>query len=223
MAIDDEVCKALRLLNTAVVSDTCDRLGIITQASGIRRVAGSGTIAGRAFTVQYVPCGTEGGTVGDYIDDVEPGSVIVLSNHGRTDVTVWGGILSEVAEHRGIAATVIDGICRDTQRAHDVDYSLYARDHWMRTGKDRVQLDATNVPVSIGGVRVHPGDLIRGDADGVVVIQKQFEDRVLDAAEEITLVEDRIREAARGGMRLTEARQKFGYHTLQTREKAPAK
>ncbi|MGH9918155.1 MAG: RraA family protein, partial [Nitrososphaerales archaeon] len=62
----DEVVESLRKLNTAVVSDTCDRLGLITQASGIIRVAGSGTIAGRAFTVQYVPVGTEGGTVGDY-------------------------------------------------------------------------------------------------------------------------------------------------------------
>jgi regulator of RNase E activity RraA len=96
---------------------------------------------------------------------------------------------------------------------------VFSRDHWMRTGKDRVQLEGTNVPVSIGGVRVEPGDLMRGDADGVLVIPRAFEDRVLDAAEEVTTVEDRIREAARGGMRLTDARKQYGYHTLQTREK----
>jgi regulator of RNase E activity RraA len=68
-------------------------------------------------------------------------------------------------------------------------------------------------------VRVAPGDIVRGDADGVVVIQKEFEDQVLDWAEQVTLVEDRIREGARGGMRLVEARKQFGYHTLQTRDK----
>jgi regulator of RNase E activity RraA len=91
----------------------------------------------------------------------------------------------------------------------------------MRTGKDRVQLDATNIPVSIGGVRVAPGDLIRGDADGVVVIPRADEERVLAAAEEIEMVEERIRTAVRGGMRLTDARKQFGYHTLQTRETTP--
>ena len=220
MAIDDEVCKALRLLNTAVVSDTCDRLGLITQASGIRRVAGSGTIAGRAFTVQYVPCGTEGGTVGDYIDDVDPGSVIVLSNHGRTDVTVWGGILSEVAEHRGIEATVIDGICRDTQRAHDVDYSLYARDHWMRTGKDRVRAEAYNIAVALGGCLVRQNDVIVGDADGVIVLPYERAEEIATLATEIEAVEQTIsREAVQNDLRLSEARAKHGYHNLQTRQK----
>jgi regulator of RNase E activity RraA len=89
----------------------------------------------------------------------------------------------------------------------------------MRTGKDRVQLDQTNVPVSIGGVRVCPGDLIKGDADGVVVVPKTDEERVLEAAELIHATEERIRTAVRGGMRLTDARKEFGYHSLQTREK----
>jgi 4-hydroxy-4-methyl-2-oxoglutarate aldolase len=218
MAESDDLLEALRKLNTAVVSDTCDRLGVITQAAGIKRVAGSGTIAGRAFTVQYVPCGTEGGTVGDYVDDVEPGSVIVLSNHGRTDVTVWGGILSEVAEHRGISATVIDGICRDTQRAHDVDYSLYARDHWMRTGKDRVRAEAYNIAVALGGCLVRPDDVIVGDADGILVLPRERAEEITTLATEIEATEAAIsEEAVKNNVRLSDARAKHGYHNLQTR------
>ncbi len=132
---------------------------------------------------------------------------------------MWGDILTEVAHRRGVAGTVIDGLCRDVALCRKLGYPVFSKDHWMRTGKDRVQLDAVQVPVSIGGVRVAPGDIVRGDADGVVVIQKEFEERVLDWAEEVTTVEDRIREAARGGMRLVEARKQFGYHSLQTREK----
>jgi regulator of RNase E activity RraA len=220
MSVDDEVLESLRKLNTAVVSDTCDRLGLITQASGIIRVAGAGTIAGRAFTVQYVPVGTEGGTVGDYIDDVEPGSVIVLSNHGRTDVTVWGGILSEVAEHRGISATVIDGICRDVQRAFDVDYSLYARAHWMRTGKDRVRAEAMQIAVALGGCLVRPDDVIVGDADGIIVLPRERAEEVAKLATEIEATEQAISdEALKNNVRLSEARQRHGYHNLQTRAK----
>jgi 4-hydroxy-4-methyl-2-oxoglutarate aldolase len=113
---------------------------------------------------------------------------------------------------------VIDGVCRDVALCLKLGYPVYSRDHWMRTGKDRVQVEATGVPVNIGDVRVAPGDLVRGDADGVVVIPRAWEDKVLDTAEAIEKAEEAIREAVRGGMRLDEARKKFKYHSLQTRE-----
>ena len=75
------------------------------------------------------------------------------------------------------------------------------------------------MPVNIGDVRVVPGDILRGDADGVVVIPAAFEQQVLDAAEAVEAAESRIREAVRGGMRLDEARKQFKYHQLQTRDK----
>jgi regulator of RNase E activity RraA len=71
--------------------------------------------------------------------------------------------------------------------------------------------------VNIGGARVAPGDILRGDADGVVVLPQAHEEAVLDAAEEIAAAEDRIRAACRSGMRLDEARRQFKYHSLQTR------
>ena len=87
----------------------------------------------------------------------------------------------------------------------------------MRTGKDRVQVEATNGPVNIGDARIHPGDLLRGDADGVVAIPRAHEDEVLRIAEEIDAVEDRIRRAVQEGKTLTEARKQHGYHQLQTK------
>jgi len=86
----------------------------------------------------------------------------------------------------------------------------------MRTGKDRVQVDAIEVPVSVGNVRVLPGDLLRGDADGVVVLPAIHENAILDAAEGIGRSEDAIRDLVRQGMRLDEARRLHGYHRLQT-------
>jgi 4-hydroxy-4-methyl-2-oxoglutarate aldolase len=74
------------------------------------------------------------------------------------------------------------------------------------------------VPVNIGDARVAPGDLVRGDADGVVVLPRAHEDAVLDAAEAIERAEEAIRAAVRGGMRLDEARRQNRYHQLQTRE-----
>jgi len=87
----------------------------------------------------------------------------------------------------------------------------------MRTGKDRVQLEATNIVVNIGDARVAPGDLVRGDADGVVVIPQRHEAEVLAVAEEIDAAEAAIRGSIRSGKRLDEARKEFGYHRLQTK------
>ncbi|MGF6546522.1 4-hydroxy-4-methyl-2-oxoglutarate aldolase [Paraburkholderia youngii] len=174
-------------------------------------------MAGRAFTILYGPAGSPAGTVGDFIDDVPSGSVIVLDNGGREDATVWGDILTEIAHRRGIAGTVIDGINRDVHLCLSLGYPVFSKDNWMRTGKDRVQVEGTNVPVTIGNVRVAPGDLLRGDADGVISIPKEHEERVLAAAEEIEAAEKSIREAVATGMRLDDARAQFKYHQLQTR------
>jgi len=205
-------------LDTATLSDALDKLGIHGQCHRIKPRSSSLRMAGRAWTLLYGPAGKPAGTVGDYIDDVPPGSVIVLDNGGRDDATVWGDILTEIAHRRGIAGTLIDGICRDVALCLELGYPVFSKDHWMRTGKDRVQVEATGVPVNIGGARVAPGDLVRGDADGVVIIPKAHEDAVLDVADAIEAAENRIREAVRGGMRLDEARKHFKYHQLQTRE-----
>lgn len=206
-------------LDTATLSDALDRLGIAGQCHRIKGRDPGMHLAGRACTIKYGPASTPPGTVGDYIDDIAPGTVLVLDNDGREDCTVWGDILTEIAHRRGIAGTVIDGICRDVALALQLEYPIFSRDHWMRTGKDRVQVEAVNVTVNIGHARVQPGDILRGDTDGVIVIPAAHENAVLDAAEEIHHAEMHIREAVRGGKRLDEARRELGYHQLQTRRR----
>jgi regulator of RNase E activity RraA len=172
-------------------------------------------VAGRAFTVRYVPAGAERGTVGDYIDDVEPGSVVVLDNAGRLYCTVWGDILTALAHRKGIAGTAIFGVCRDTKRARELGYPIYSSGRFMRTGKDRVEVADVGTPVSLGDVQVRPGDLVLGDDDGVVVVPRGHEERVLEAARSIAGSEDRILDEALGGSTLREARRKHAYHVLQ--------
>lgn len=213
---DVNVARAAQL-DTATLSDALDKLGIIGQCYKIKPRDTDFRMAGRAWTLKYGPAGKPCGTVGDYIDDVAPGSVIVLDNNGRDDCTVWGDILTEIAHRRGIAGTVINGINRDTHLCLSLGYPIFSKDSWMRTGKDRVQVEAIGIPVNIGEARVAPGDILKGDTDGVVVIPKEHEDEVLNVAEEIEAAENQIRAAARSGMRLDEARKQFKYHQLQTR------
>ena len=206
------------MLDTTCISDALDRLGIAGQCLNIKPLDHTFRLTGRAFTILYGPAGKPAGTVGDYIDDVEPGAVVVLDNGGRENATVWGDILTWVAHRRGIAGTVIDGACRDTYLCRDLSYPIYSRSYSMRTGKDRVQVEAMNVVVNIGDARVAPGDLLRGDADGVLVIPREHEEAVLAAAEEIDSVEQTIRALIDQGKTLAEARRQLGYHQLQSRK-----
>ncbi|RZI64211.1 MAG: RraA family protein [Variovorax sp.] len=208
-----------RTLSTAEVSDALDAFNLPGSALGIHPIAGPAKLFGLAFTVRFAPIDRFApGTVGDFIDTLQPGTVAVLDNGGRLDCTVWGGILSRLAAHKNLAGTVIHGVCRDTAEADAVGYPLYASGRFMRTGKDRVQVEAYEQPVMLGDVRVCPGDLIVGDADGIVVVPKQRMQDVLTKALETRTVEDRILQAALDGLPLTEARKKFKYHTLQRAE-----
>ena len=203
-------------LSTAEVSDALDALRLPGSVLGIGHVAGGKRVLGPAFTVQYVPVDTEApGTVGDYLDDTPTGAVVVLDNAGRTDCTVWGGILSRLAARREIAGTVINGVCRDTAEADDVGYALFGRGRFMRTGKDRVEVKAVNVPVSLGDVRVEPGDIIVADQDGVVVVPARRAAEVFQRALALHVAELRIVDAALSGKTLAEARRQASYHTLQ--------
>ena len=213
----DGLAERLKAIGVTTLSDALDRLAIDGQCLGVMPFDRGMAFAGRAFTIRMVPVGLSGGSVGDYIDEVEPGRVVVLDNNGRLDATVWGDILTLVAHGKGIAGTVIDGVCRDIGRSIELGYPIFARANTMRTGKDRVTAEAYNVPVQVAGVRVEPGDWLVGDADGVVAIPAGRVEEVLQVAGEIAAAEDHIREAVLQGARLDEARKAARYHALQTR------
>jgi 4-hydroxy-4-methyl-2-oxoglutarate aldolase len=206
----------LARMDTSTVSDALDKLGIIGQCLGIAPMDPKFRLAGCVFTVRYVPCGMHGGTVGDFIDDLPEGTVVALDNQGRTDATVWGDIMTIVASRKRLGGTVIDGVCRDAPRSIELGYPIFARSSYMRTGKDRVAVDAMQVSISIGGVRVNPGDFLLGDRDGVIAVPKARIEQVADVASQIDQAEDRIRAAVERGERLDAARKSQGYHSLQT-------
>ncbi len=213
----DALVEEFKKLSVALVSDALDRLGIHGQCLGIQPIALGSKTAGRAFTLKYIPCGMNKGTVGDYIDDVPPGDVVVMDNAGRVDCTVWGDILTSVANKRRLAGTVIHGACRDVARSVDLGYPIFSRGKFMRTGKDRVQLEGVNVPISLGDVQVRQGDIVFGSDDGVLVVPKEYETDVLSMAQSISEAEERILSAAIQGERLDELRRTFKYHELQRR------
>lgn len=218
-AEDKELVALFEGLDTPGVSDAMDKLGLHGQALGIMPLSDyTKAVVGPAFTVKYVPANNPPGTVGDFIDDVAPGDVIVIDNDGRTDCTVWGDIMTQYAGLRGIAGTVIDGVCRDVSKALGDNYPMFSTGRFMRTGKDRVEVESVNTTVAIGTVRVAARDIVVADANGVVIVPRGRAREVAASARKIEDVESSIREQIAQGKTLGQARAALGYHKLQTKE-----
>lgn len=123
----------------------------------------------------------------DLIDEAPQGSVIVIAiEGGQPDVAVWGGLMTAGAVANRHAGAVLDGAVRDlVEIRRDYGFPVYARDVSPGTTLGRYRTVASQVPVRVGDIVVHPGDLIVGDVDGVVVVPKARAAEVLAMAQEI--------------------------------------
>jgi regulator of RNase E activity RraA len=203
----------LRAAGTGAVSDALDLLGIDGGLLGLARRSGTGTIAGPAWTLQFRPVADgEPGPAADFIDDVPAGAVVMVANGGRDYCTVWGDILTDVAQRRGLAGTVIDGCCRDLGEIRSSGYPLWSRGVYMKSGKNRVRLSALQVPVEIAGTVVGPGDVVCADDAGVLVVPADRLEQVMDQVDRVTGMEAEVRAAVAEGVPLREARRRHGYN-----------
>jgi regulator of RNase E activity RraA len=120
------------------------------------------------------------------IYESEAGSVIVISTNGTTDVALWGGLMTAGAVANKHEGAVLDGGVRDlVEIKRDYDFPVYSRCVNPGTTLGRVRTLASNVEVDMGGVIVHPGDIIVADIDGAVVVPREHAEPILDIAREI--------------------------------------
>jgi regulator of RNase E activity RraA len=205
----DRVLESFARHSTSTVSDALERHGINDRCSDLSPFEPHARICGRAFTVSYVPCEAATRPALDYIDEIPAGAVVVIDVGGRMDCAVWGDLRSITAVTRGFGGTIVDGVCRDTLQAIELGYPVFARGVFSHAAKGRVQVDAINVPVSLGDVVVRPNDIVVADRDGVVVVPSEIAEEVLAAAEEIVASEASIKQAIRDGMGFHAALRKF--------------
>jgi 4-hydroxy-4-methyl-2-oxoglutarate aldolase len=186
--VSDPLVARLARLDTCALSDALDRLGLGGVALGMSALSAGRRIAGTAVTVQLGP---DDGRAGKRhlctaaVDASGPGNIIVIAHGGRTDVAGWGGILARGARRNAVEGVVIDGACRDVDESREFDLPVYGRAGVPITARGRIVEIDWNVPVSIAGVIVTPGDLVLADASGVVFVQIARAEDVLEAAEQI--------------------------------------
>jgi len=122
--------------------------------------------------------------------------------------------MTRLAKRKGVAGTVIDGVCRDVDLIRELNYPMFTRGAFMVTGKGRVQLVALQEPVTAGDILVHSGDLVVADDSGVLVVPQKRQDEVLLKAQDIAGREERIAKMLDEGLSLKEARIREGYHQI---------
>lgn len=181
-----ELLAALAEMVTAHLSDNMSRLQ--GAAAAIRPMHGGGAkLAGPALTVRVPP--GDNLMVHKAIDIAAPGDVIVVDAAGMLEQAIIGDIMTSHAARRGVAGFVIDGAIRDAAEIAARPFPVYARGATHR-GPYKNGPGEINVPVSIGGMVVRPGDIVVGDADGVVAVPQADAEAVLAAAREQKKKED---------------------------------
>ncbi len=171
--VDAAVLAALKELPVAAVSDNMHRSVGATGLQPYHR-PGDKSMAGTAVTAR-----SRGGDNLTFLRALEfcrPGDVLLIDAGGDIANAVIGGILTLAAAKMGVAGIVIDGAIRDVAEIRSRDFPVYARGVTHR-GPYKDGPGEINVPISIGGMVVNPGDILMGDQDGLLAIPPE------DAAE----------------------------------------
>ena len=204
---------------TAALADILDARGCHDQTlpPSIRGLEPGTRLAGRAYTVLGAPARNLDGEAYDrairkvlaMLGEVPAEHVAVYAC--AHDVSAHLGELSVTSlKARGVAGCVLDGGCRDVRFILDEGFPVFCRYVTPEDSTWRWELEATQVPVTIGSVRIEPGDWVVGDDDGVVVVPRGIAEDVLTEAEGKAATESEIRLAVRDGMPPLEAYERFG-------------
>jgi len=163
---DKAVVESFRGIPVANIGDQMGRISCID--TGIRPFA-KGGILGVAVTVKVPP--GDNLMIHKAIDMAEPGDVIVIDGEGCMNHSLGGDILYTYAKKKGIAGFIVDGCIRDIDAIEELNFPVYARGV-NPNGPYKNGPGEVNVPVSIGGIVVTPGDVVCGDSDGVVIVKQ---------------------------------------------------
>jgi 4-hydroxy-4-methyl-2-oxoglutarate aldolase len=170
-------------------------------------------VVGRAMPVDVAEVADVGGKpfgrLTEALDQLLPGEVY-LARCGDARCAAWGELLTAAARARGAVGAVIDGFHRDTDKILLQDWPVFSRGSYGQDAAVRASVVDYRVPIEVDGVLVNPGDLVVGDADGVVVVPEHVELEVLERALEKVGSEATVREAIDSGASTTDTFRRYG-------------
>lgn len=209
----DQMCKTLY---SAVISDTLDQLGCRHQVmrENINPLDPAWIVAGRAKTILSVdihhlpddPYAQEIAAV----DSVKPGDIVIGCTNESTQNGLWGELLSTASKMRGGRGAIVDGLIRDTAKILELGFAVFATGTKPVDSQGRGIVIDYDIPVRCGGVLVHPGDIIFGDRDGIVVIPAALIEEVVEIATDKAMRENHTRDELLAGYTLRQVYDKYG-------------
>ncbi|WP_152655627.1 RraA family protein [Oceanobacillus sp. CFH 90083] len=181
-----ELVNAFKGIPAANIDDCMNRMGAVNSAI---RPMNKSPLLGVAFTVK-VP---EGDNLMFHkaMDMAQPGDVIIIDASGYTERAILGELMISYCKSRGITGVVVDGSIRDAEALEAMDFPIYARGI-SPNGPYKNGPGEINVPVTIGGKTVCPGDIVVGDQDGIVIIKPDDAKELAIKARKVTEKEDLI-------------------------------
>lgn len=188
-----ELVEAFRSVPVANIGDSMNRASMLD--ARIRRISAF-NLAGPAFTVKS--------RAGDNLmlhkalDMAQPGDVIVFDGHGDVTTAITGELMMQIAIERKLGGVIIDGAIRDLATLRGLDLPIFAAGV-TPAGPYKDGPGEINVPVSVGSVVVHPGDIIVGDEDGVIVVRPADAADILSKAQKKQASEVAKMDAIRNG------------------------
>ena len=209
----------LRTLSAPLLSDVMDSLGLMQQAMKpfVRPLDDEDVLIGRARTGLYMPKYTVTPGENPYeveialVDDLKPGEVPVLACGGPTDrIAPWGELLATASQARGAAGCITDGLVRDIKQIRTMHFPVFHGGIGPLDTKGRARMMERDIPIECAGVRVMSGDIVFGDADGVVVIPIDRAEVVIAKALEKAQGENTTRDELRHGQLLAEVFARHG-------------
>jgi RraA family protein len=183
---DKSLVEAFKNLPVANIDDCLNRLSSVHQ--DIRPV-NKAKLLGTAFTVK-VP---EGDNLMFHkaMDMAREGDVIVIEAGGSTNRAIFGELMISYCKARGLAGVIVDGSIRDYDALSIMDFPVYARGVTPK-GPYKNGPGEINTAISFGGQVVHPGDIVVGDADGIVFIRPEEAPSLLEKVESVSKKEEEI-------------------------------
>lgn len=200
----------LAALPTAAISDALDELGFIGAVPDVEPLSrATAATAGFALTVKFVPKVDDpaayrfGGGVGKPLEQVlktmSEDQIVVMDLGGTTTASAWGGLASRLAQRKGVRGTLLYGTCRDVDEILELEYPVWCVGTYPRRSRNNFTFGAIGEPISLGEVRISPGDVIVGDATGVVCVPADLADRTVALCGEILADEESLLEQIASG------------------------
>lgn len=211
-----ELCDRFSLVPTAAINDVLRAAGLMFQVlpPALRGLDPSMRLAGSAFTIKgskSLKLDNEMTERAAMLEAIPADSICVWDTSGDDESAQWGEVMTLAAQRAGCRGTVVDGGVRDTDKVLGLSFPVFCRYRTSNGMLGRFRMSDWQIPVRIGGVTISPGDVVVGDADGVIIIPRPLAEQTLLAAEKIAAEEIEIKNMISTGASPREVVDRGGY------------